>query len=188
MRMSPVQPPVRSASFLPMSWGGQNGCQGNKWAYKAAVFGKLISTLLGEPSNAWLQLSFRVPYQPLRGLGNAAAMYVHIHTGLGLIGLLKSGTCAQVVGEGRCPIVDTWWQTETGAAMITPLPGAWAALPGSATLPFFGVAPVLLDDKVRGLRHSALLRCCTPLARRQGEGALPHTPSLVLHPSCSTTR
>ena len=56
--------------------------------------------------------------------------------------------CAQVVGEGRCPIVDTWWQTETGAAMITPLPGAWPCVPGTATLPFFGVAPVLLDDKV----------------------------------------
>ncbi|WIA34698.1 hypothetical protein OEZ86_013011 [Tetradesmus obliquus] len=53
----------------------------------------------------------------------------------------------QVVGEGRCPIVDTWWQTETGAAMITPLPYAWATKPGSATLPFFGVQPVLLTDK-----------------------------------------
>lgn len=53
----------------------------------------------------------------------------------------------QVVGEGRCPIVDTWWQTETGAAMITPLPFAWDTKPGSATLPFFGVQPVLLTDK-----------------------------------------
>ncbi|WP_324808120.1 acetate--CoA ligase [Sphingomonas sp. LY29] len=51
----------------------------------------------------------------------------------------------RVVGEGRCPIVDTWWQTETGGAMITPLPGATALKPGSATLPMFGVAPVLLD-------------------------------------------
>ncbi len=58
----------------------------------------------------------------------------------------------QTVGEGRCPIVDTWWQTETGAAMITPLPGAWPCLPGSATLPFFGVLPVILDDKVRPWR------------------------------------
>jgi hypothetical protein len=57
----------------------------------------------------------------------------------------------QTVGEGRCPIVDTWWQTETGAAMITPLPGAWPCVPGSATLPFFGVLPVILDDKVRHL-------------------------------------
>ncbi|PAU64386.1 acetate--CoA ligase [Pseudomonas sp. PIC25] len=52
-----------------------------------------------------------------------------------------------VVGESRCPIVDTWWQTETGAIMITPLPGATDLKPGSATRPFFGVQPVLLDEK-----------------------------------------
>ena len=51
----------------------------------------------------------------------------------------------KVVGEGRCPIVDTWWQTETGAHMLTPLPGATDLKPGSATLPFFGVQPALLD-------------------------------------------
>ena len=51
-----------------------------------------------------------------------------------------------VVGEGRCPIVDTWWQTETGGHMITPLPGATALKPGSATLPFFGVQPQLVDN------------------------------------------
>ena len=51
----------------------------------------------------------------------------------------------QVVGEGRCPVVDTWWQTETGGIMIAPLPGATDLKPGSATLPFFGVQPVLLD-------------------------------------------
>jgi len=50
-----------------------------------------------------------------------------------------------VVGEGRCPIVDTWWQTETGGIMITPLPGATALKPGSATRPFFGVQPQLVD-------------------------------------------
>ncbi len=50
-----------------------------------------------------------------------------------------------VVGKGRCPIVDTWWQTETGGHLITPLPGAIATKPGSATLPFFGVQPVLLE-------------------------------------------
>jgi acetyl-CoA synthetase len=50
-----------------------------------------------------------------------------------------------VVGKGRCPIVDTWWQTETGGHLITPLPGATATKPGSATLPFFGVQPVVLD-------------------------------------------
>jgi acetyl-CoA synthetase len=59
---------------------------------------------------------------------------------------------AQVVGEGRCPIVDTWWQTETGTIAITPLPGAWPTLPGSATLPFFGIRPVILDDKGREQR------------------------------------
>jgi acetyl-CoA synthetase len=52
-----------------------------------------------------------------------------------------------VVGEGRCPIVDTWWQTETGGIMITPLPGAIAQKPGSATLPFFGVQPALVDNE-----------------------------------------
>ena len=50
-----------------------------------------------------------------------------------------------VVGDGRCPIVDTWWQTETGGALITPLPGATALKPGSATRPFFGIKPVLMD-------------------------------------------
>ncbi|MBK20400.1 MAG: acetate--CoA ligase [Rhodospirillaceae bacterium] len=50
-----------------------------------------------------------------------------------------------VVGEGRCPIVDTWWQTETGGIMITPLPGATALKPGSATRPFFGIKPALVD-------------------------------------------
>jgi len=53
----------------------------------------------------------------------------------------------EVVGEKRCDIVDTWWQTETGGIMITPLPGVTPLKPGSATLPFFGVEPVLLDDK-----------------------------------------
>ena len=51
----------------------------------------------------------------------------------------------EVVGKGNCPIVDTWWQTETGGHLITPLPGATPTKPGSATLPFFGVQPVILD-------------------------------------------
>ena len=55
----------------------------------------------------------------------------------------------RVVGDSRCPIVDTWWQTETGAHMLTPLPGAIALKPGSATRPFFGVEPVLLDTENR---------------------------------------
>src|SRR5690606_2778415 len=50
-----------------------------------------------------------------------------------------------VVGERRCPIVDTWWQTENGGILISPLPGAWATKPGSATLPFFGVQPAIVD-------------------------------------------
>jgi acetyl-CoA synthetase len=53
----------------------------------------------------------------------------------------------RVIGKGRCPIVDTWWQTETGGILITPLPGAIAQKPGSATLPFFGVRPVILDEQ-----------------------------------------
>jgi len=52
-----------------------------------------------------------------------------------------------VVGDGRCPIVDTWWQTETGGILITPLPGATTTKPGSATMPFFGVEPVLVDNE-----------------------------------------
>ncbi len=52
-----------------------------------------------------------------------------------------------VVGEGRCAVVDTWWQTETGGIMIAPLPGATPVKPGSATLPFFGVKPLLVDDE-----------------------------------------
>jgi acetyl-CoA synthetase len=60
----------------------------------------------------------------------------------------------RVVGDGRCPIVDTWWQTETGAALIAPLPGATALKPGSATLPFFGVVPLLVDAEGKEL-HGA---------------------------------
>jgi len=57
-----------------------------------------------------------------------------------------------VVGDGRVPIVDTWWQTETGGHMITPLPGATALKPGSATLPFFGVVPALLDTEGKEIK------------------------------------
>jgi acetyl-CoA synthetase len=52
-----------------------------------------------------------------------------------------------VVGDGRCPIVDTWWQTETGGILITPLPGATDLKPGSATLPFFGIKPAIVDTE-----------------------------------------
>ncbi len=56
-----------------------------------------------------------------------------------------------VVGDKRCAVVDTWWQTETGGILITPLPGATPCKPGSATLPFFGVRPVIVDDQGREL-------------------------------------
>jgi acetyl-CoA synthetase len=56
-----------------------------------------------------------------------------------------------VVGSGRCAVVDTWWQTETGGILITPLPGAVATEPGSATVPFFGIEPVIVDDDGRQL-------------------------------------
>ncbi|MEE2915415.1 MAG: acetate--CoA ligase [Pseudomonadota bacterium] len=59
------------------------------------------------------------------------------------------------VGDGRCPIVDTWWQTETGGIMITPLPGATDLKPGSATRPFFGVVPVLLDENGNEIEGAA---------------------------------
>jgi acetyl-CoA synthetase len=52
----------------------------------------------------------------------------------------------EVIGGKRCPVVDTWWQTETGGILITPLPGATPAKPGSATLPFFGIVPEVVDD------------------------------------------
>jgi len=52
-----------------------------------------------------------------------------------------------IVGDGNCPVIDTWWQTETGGHLITPLPGATDLKPGSATLPFFGIEPCLIDDK-----------------------------------------
>ncbi len=57
----------------------------------------------------------------------------------------------RVVGDERCPIVDTWWQTETGGILITPLPGATALKPGSATRPFFGIVPALLDEQGKEL-------------------------------------
>ena len=61
----------------------------------------------------------------------------------------------RVVGDGRCPIVDTWWQTETGGILISPLPGATKLKPGSATKPFFGCQPALVDDKGAFLEGAA---------------------------------
>ncbi len=65
-----------------------------------------------------------------------------------------------VVGDGRCPIVDTWWQTETGGIMITPLPGATALKPGSATRPFFGIKPALVDGDGNLLEGAASGNLC----------------------------
>jgi len=65
-----------------------------------------------------------------------------------------------IVGKGKCPIVDTWWQTETGGILITPLPGVTPLKPGSATIPFFGVQPVLLTEdgkEIEGNDKSGLL-------------------------------
>ncbi|BFI33724.1 hypothetical protein AXG93_1793s1250 [Marchantia polymorpha subsp. ruderalis] len=57
----------------------------------------------------------------------------------------------EVVGDSRCPISDTWWQTETGGFMITPMPGGWPLKPGSATFPFFGVQPAIVDENGKEL-------------------------------------
>jgi len=66
----------------------------------------------------------------------------------------------RVVGDGRCPIVDTWWQTETGGILITPLPGATALKPGSATRPFFGVKPVMVDAEGKVLEGATEGNLC----------------------------
>ena len=66
----------------------------------------------------------------------------------------------EVIGKGKCPIVDTWWQTETGGILISPMPGATSTKPGSATFPFFGIEPVLLTDdgsEIEGNNVSGLL-------------------------------
>jgi len=66
----------------------------------------------------------------------------------------------KVVGDERCPIVDTWWQTETGGILITPLPGAIALKPGSATKPFFGVVPLLVDAEGAEIKGAASGNLC----------------------------
>jgi len=65
-----------------------------------------------------------------------------------------------VVGDGRCPIVDTWWQTETGGILITPLPGATDLKPGSATRPFFGIQPLLVDGEGQELTGATSGNLC----------------------------
>ena len=78
----------------------------------------------------------------------------------------------EVVGESRCPIVDTWWQTETGGIMITPLPGATTLKPGSATRPFFGIEPILVDSDNQPLdgATSGQLMYKPVLARADADG------------------
>jgi acetyl-CoA synthetase len=66
----------------------------------------------------------------------------------------------EVVGEGRCPVIDTWWQTETGGCMITTLPGAHDMKPGSAGLPFFGVRPELVDNEGHAMEGAAEGNLC----------------------------
>ena len=66
----------------------------------------------------------------------------------------------RVVGDGRCPIVDTWWQTETGGILISPLPGAIGTKPGSATKPFFGIQPAIVDGEGRVLEGEAEGNLC----------------------------
>jgi acetyl-CoA synthetase len=66
----------------------------------------------------------------------------------------------RVVGDSRCPVVDTWWQTETGGILITPLPGAIAQKPGSATLPFFGVQPEIVDAEGKILQGACTGNLC----------------------------
>jgi acetyl-CoA synthetase len=66
----------------------------------------------------------------------------------------------RVVGDGRCPIVDTWWQTETGGILITPLPGATRLKPGSATLPFFGIQPCIVDASGNELEGASTGNLC----------------------------
>jgi acetyl-CoA synthetase len=66
----------------------------------------------------------------------------------------------RVVGDGRCPIVDTWWQTETGGILITPLPGAIAQKPGSATKPFFGIKPLLVDNDGKEIQGAGSGNLC----------------------------
>jgi acetyl-CoA synthetase len=66
----------------------------------------------------------------------------------------------RVVGDGRCPIVDTWWQTETGGILISPLPGATALKPGSATKPFFGIKPAIVDGEGKELEGECSGNLC----------------------------
>jgi acetyl-CoA synthetase len=73
----------------------------------------------------------------------------------------------RLVGKERCPVVDTWWQTETGGILITPLPGAHTLKPGSASRPFFGVEPIILDDQGQEVPDGTSGKLCI---KRSGPG------------------
>ena len=66
----------------------------------------------------------------------------------------------KVVGDSKCPIVDTWWQTETGGILISPQPGAIDLKPGSATKPFYGIKPVIVDEAGKVLKGACKGRLC----------------------------
>ncbi len=85
---------------------------------------------------------------------------------------LARAPCTPCVPIGRCPIVDTWWQTETGAHMITPLPGATPLKPGCATLPFFGVDCAVLDEHGNELQVGGWVGCGSWLDKGTGKGGV----------------
>ena len=89
-----------------------------------------------------------------RALSIAMAMMALVCICSNKTAVLTWHASGQVVGEDRCPIVDTYWQTETGAHVLAPIPGVWPAKPGSATLPFFGVQPAMVNEQVCTAQHS----------------------------------
>ena len=96
----------------------------------------------------------------------------------------------EVVGQHRCPIVDTWWQTETGGILISPLPGAIPTKPGAATLPFFGVQPVVLDPAAARRSPPPNARGCSPSPTAGPGRCAPSgaTTSASSTPTSATTR
>ena len=93
-----------------------------------------------------------------------------------------------VVGEARCPIVDTWWQTETGGVMITPLPGCTRLKPGSATRPLFGIEPVIVDHEGNELEGEAEGALCIKRAGRGRCGPSSATTSASSRPTSRPSR
>ncbi len=112
--------------------------------YKVNIFYTAPTAIraLMKEGNDWVKKTSRASLRILGSVGepiNPAAWEWYYHT----------------VGDARCPVMDTWWQTETGGLMITPLPGAIDLKPGSATLPFFGVEPVIVNEKGKVLHGEA---------------------------------